>query len=278
LEDCYFTLADRFTAKIEVADYTNFLNRLLGRMVNVSQDGVVTFKSTEDIFELGDKDPLLDENSVFQFESAEERESKSQRDRRKSIADVASKLGRGSTRGSFRTQRSRSMSEVTSGVEGNKSKNPPPLASGQPRTITVNSYHDEHIDFEPQDRDVQRWKKLFELAGCSADGSGPDSRDHAIAALRAHHSAPVADLFKDGMPDDPDEDLEMFLEKEFELPGHAHKRQSLRADDDDDIFAELFQHLPFQAFRDFGELIIRNNNNNNSNNNNNNTDICDDKT
>lgn len=254
LEDCYFTLADRFTAKIAVADYTNFLNRLLGRMVNVGSDGVVTFKTTEDIFELGVRDPLLDENSVFQFESKEERESKVKRDKRKSIADVASKLGGrasviggGLLQGALRTQRSRSMSEVFNIAP----------QQGEPRTSTVNSYHDENIDFEPQGRDIERWKKLFELTGCNIiEGTGPESREDAIIALRSHHETLVVDIFKDGNnEDDKDEDLEKFLEKEFELPGHSHKRQSLRLDEGDDIFAELLTHLPFSAFRDFGKTI-----------------------
>ena len=49
------------------------MNRLLGRIVIfVPETGEVFFKEEEDILELGEQDPLLDEDKVFQFKSPEE--------------------------------------------------------------------------------------------------------------------------------------------------------------------------------------------------------------
>jgi len=66
LENCYFTLADRFTSGIDVKEYTLFLNRLLGRIITCNPaTGDISFRDEEEIWRLGDDDPLLDEHKVL---------------------------------------------------------------------------------------------------------------------------------------------------------------------------------------------------------------------
>jgi len=55
-------MADRFTRKIAAAEYTVFLNRLIGRIVAFDPTtGEIALRAEEDIIALGDEDPLLDE-------------------------------------------------------------------------------------------------------------------------------------------------------------------------------------------------------------------------
>jgi len=89
LEDCFFTLADRFTAGLEVAEYTMFLNRVLGRIVDYDEaTGDICFRSDEAIYSMNDTDPLLDEHKVFQLQSKEERLAEAKALRRKAKRDL----------------------------------------------------------------------------------------------------------------------------------------------------------------------------------------------
>jgi len=94
LEDCFFTLADRFTSSVNVKEYTSFLNRLLDRIIEYDPEtGDVELRLEEDILDMGDFDPLV-VNRVFQFKSKEQRE----KDERKALK-LSSSAGKASTRG-----------------------------------------------------------------------------------------------------------------------------------------------------------------------------------
>lgn len=60
--DCYFTLADRFTSEISGTQSAMFLDRLLSHILMVGIGGRVKFKSDEQVLQLSDVDPLLNED------------------------------------------------------------------------------------------------------------------------------------------------------------------------------------------------------------------------
>jgi hypothetical protein len=87
LEDCFFTLADRFTSSVSVKEYTSFLNRVLDRIIVYdSETGNVDLRLEEEILEMGEFDPLV-VNKLFQFKTKEQRE----KDERKALKRLARK-------------------------------------------------------------------------------------------------------------------------------------------------------------------------------------------
>jgi hypothetical protein len=94
LEDCFFTLADRFTSSVNVKEYASFLNRLLDRIIEYDPEtGDVELRLEDDILDMGDIDPLV-LNRIFQFKSKEQRE----KDERKALK-MSSSSGKASIRG-----------------------------------------------------------------------------------------------------------------------------------------------------------------------------------
>jgi hypothetical protein len=68
----------RFTSGTETQEYVAFLNRLLTRIVKFDPEtGEVGLRSEEDIWALGDTDPLV-ENNEFRLQSKRQREAKAQ--------------------------------------------------------------------------------------------------------------------------------------------------------------------------------------------------------
>jgi hypothetical protein len=69
-------LADRFIKSISVESYVNFLNKLLGRILVFDiETGEVSLRSDEEIFRLGDEDPLI-VNKVFVLDKAIKRKKR----------------------------------------------------------------------------------------------------------------------------------------------------------------------------------------------------------
>jgi len=233
MEDCYFTLADRFTSSLAVGEYIAFLNRLLTRIVRFdASSGEVGFKSEEEIFSLGDKDPLLNENNVFQFKSLEEKEaeakerkqqlsklknssaallkmggSKADSDRRKSTGGLNRPATAPNKRVSPTLPASQHLNKQAGNTVGGGSKREGPrsqscdVRGGQGSDKdweAVDPYHDEGkgAGGGPTERDLRRWRVLFDLAverrkgnSLSADASGGAEGGQRRLLAEAHVAA-----------------------------------------------------------------------------------------
>jgi len=88
LEDCFFTMADRFTSGTESSEYVAFLNRVLTRIVTFDPEtGEVGLRDEEDIWKLGDIDPLV-ENKEFKFKSKKQLEAEAKAARKATKAPI----------------------------------------------------------------------------------------------------------------------------------------------------------------------------------------------
>jgi hypothetical protein len=177
LEDCYFTLADRFTSGIDVKEYTLFLNRLLGRIVTFdSETGEVGFMSEEDIFLLGDKDPLLDENKVFQFKTKEQRaaEAKAAKRAAKVMMNNA-KFAKAKDKG-LSPASNEAFKQLLQAGSTKKKTDAAPLKSSSKLYTPTPAYARDNNPFYgggdtlPSERDLARWAILWEKVDKDSDG------------------------------------------------------------------------------------------------------------
>jgi len=178
LEDCYFTLADRFTSGIDVKEYTLFLNRLLGRIIKFdSETGEVGFKSEDDIFLLGDKDPLLDENKVFQFKTAEQRAAEAKAAKKAAKAMINSmKFAKTKDKGLSAAGNDAVKQLLQAGSTNKKKTDTAPLKSTSKLYTPTPAYARDTNPFYgggdtlPSERDLARWALLWEQIDKDDDG------------------------------------------------------------------------------------------------------------